>query len=71
MNGDLRVITVEAERRQIAREPLVFPKDLVPYVSWDAIGAHRQALACDLRVSQAADGSLVVSFFWPYTEDES
>lgn len=61
----IKLITVPAETRQLAREPMVFSRELEPYINWDALAGLRRALACDMRVSAAPDGTLVVSFFWP------
>jgi hypothetical protein len=74
MSGAPRLIDAPAEKRQPAREPLVFERAIEPYINWDAVAGLRRALHCDMRVSTTSGGNVEISFFWrsdPAFDDEA
>ena len=54
--------------RQIA-ETLHVPAELVQFLSWRAIGALAETLACHVEAVRHADGGRTITLFWT-EEDE-
>lgn len=62
------ILEMTTERRQQAREPLIFPPEMVRYINWESVGQTRAELACDVHVTTQGDGSVRIEWTWAYTE---
>ena len=65
----MTVITAAAEQRQVART-FDFDATLAPYVNWDSIARTARELGAHFEARYGQDGSLTVTMFWAYRDDE-